>query len=53
MARLIYSAFTSLDGCVADESGNVDWAELSEEVSAFNERRFNNGLVRVRYRTKS
>lgn len=35
MAKLIYSAFTSLDGYVADETGNFDWAELDEEVHAF------------------
>ena len=35
MAKLIYSAFTSLDGYVADETGNFDWAELGEEVQAF------------------
>jgi len=35
MAKLIYSAFTSLDGYVADEAGNFDWAELDEEVYAF------------------
>src|SRR5215218_5917587 len=35
MAKLIYDAFTSLDGYVADENGNFDWAELSEEVYAF------------------
>jgi dihydrofolate reductase len=35
MAKLIYSAFTSLDGYVADEAGNFDWAELDEEVLAF------------------
>jgi dihydrofolate reductase len=35
MAKLIYSAFTSLDGYVADETGNFDWAELSDEVHAF------------------
>jgi dihydrofolate reductase len=32
MARLIYSALTSLDGYVADENGNFDWAEPDEEV---------------------
>jgi hypothetical protein len=32
MARLIYSAITSLDGYAADEDGNVDWAEPDEEV---------------------
>ena len=35
MARLIYSAITSLDGYVADESGNFDWAEPDEEVHSF------------------
>jgi len=35
MAKLIYDAFTSLDGYVADEDGNFDWAELDEEVYAF------------------
>ena len=35
MARLIYSALASLDGYVADESGNFDWAEPDEEVHAF------------------
>ena len=35
MAKLIYAAFTSLDGYVADETGNFDWAELDEEVNAF------------------
>ena len=35
MAKLIYDAFTSLDGYVADEAGNFDWAELDEEVHAF------------------
>src|ERR1700719_3599422 len=35
MAKLIYSAITSLDGYVADEQGNFDWAEPDEEVHAF------------------
>jgi dihydrofolate reductase len=35
MARLIYSAITSLDGYIADEDGNFDWAEPDEEVHAF------------------
>ncbi|MFL5963254.1 MAG: dihydrofolate reductase family protein [Gaiellaceae bacterium] len=35
MARLIYSAITSLDGYVADENGNFDWAAPDEEVHAF------------------
>jgi dihydrofolate reductase len=35
MAKLIYSAITSLDGFVADEDGNFDWAEPDEEVHSF------------------
>jgi dihydrofolate reductase len=35
VARLIYTAITSLDGYVADANGNFDWAEPSEEVHAF------------------
>jgi hypothetical protein len=35
MAKLIYSALTSLDGYVADQDGNFDWAKPSEEVHAF------------------
>jgi dihydrofolate reductase len=35
MAKLIYSAITSLDGYVADESGNFDWAAPDDEVHAF------------------
>jgi dihydrofolate reductase len=35
MARLIYSAITSLDGYVADTDGNFDWAAPDEEVHAF------------------
>ncbi|MDQ6748549.1 MAG: dihydrofolate reductase family protein [Candidatus Dormibacteraeota bacterium] len=35
MTRLIYAAITSLDGYVADEKGNFDWAEPDEEVHAF------------------
>jgi dihydrofolate reductase len=35
MAKLIYSAITSLDGFVADEDGNFDWAVPDGEVHAF------------------
>ncbi len=35
MAKLIYSAIISLDGYVADEDGNFDWAEPDEEVHTF------------------
>ena len=34
MAKLIYSALTSLDGYVADETGDFDWAAPDEEVHA-------------------
>lgn len=32
MARLIYSMIGSLDGYIADQSGNFDWAEPNDEV---------------------
>lgn len=32
MAKLIYTAIMSLDGYVADEDGNFDWAEPDEDV---------------------
>ena len=35
MAKLIYSAIASLDGYIADEDGNFDWAMPDEEVHAF------------------
>jgi len=35
VARLIYSAITSLDGFVADAAGNFDWAAPAEEVHGF------------------
>src|ERR1700710_3074329 len=35
MARLIYSAITSLDGYAADKHGNFDWAAPDEEVHAY------------------
>ena len=35
MAKLIYSAITSLDGYVADEDGNFDWSAPDEEVHRF------------------
>src|SRR5437868_14142381 len=35
MAKLIYSAITSLDGYVADEHGNFDWAVPDDEVHRF------------------
>lgn len=34
MAKLIYSAITSLDGYVEDERGEFDWAAPDEEVMA-------------------
>ena len=35
MAKLLYSAITSLDGYVADRDGSFDWAAPDEEVHAF------------------
>lgn len=35
MAKLIYAALTSLDGYVADDTGNFDWAEPDEELHRF------------------
>jgi dihydrofolate reductase len=35
LAKLIYSAISSLDGYVADEEGNFDWAAPDEEVHRF------------------
>jgi dihydrofolate reductase len=35
MAKLIYSAITSLDGYVADDHGRFEWAEPDDEVHAF------------------
>ena len=35
MAKLIYSAIQSLDGYVADEAGNFDWAEPDQDVHTF------------------
>ena len=56
MARLVYSAVASLDGYTADAEGNFDWAEPDEEVHTFVndlERRFGNGMVHLRYRTRT
>jgi len=35
LAKLIYSMLASLDGFVADESGNLDWAAPDDDVHAF------------------
>jgi dihydrofolate reductase len=35
MAKMIYSAITSLDGYVEDAEGKFEWAEPDEEVHAF------------------
>ena len=35
MAKLIYSAITSLDGYVEDDRGTFDWAAPDSEVHAF------------------
>ena len=35
MARLIYAAIASVDGSIADERGDFEWAAPDEEVHAF------------------
>ena len=35
MAKLIYTAISSLDGYVADAEGNFDWSVPDEEVHRF------------------
>jgi dihydrofolate reductase len=35
MAKLIYSTVASLDGYIADENGNFDWAAPDDELHAF------------------
>jgi dihydrofolate reductase len=35
VAKLIYSAIASLDGYIAAEEGNFDWAEPDKEVFTF------------------
>jgi dihydrofolate reductase len=35
VAKLVYSAIASLDGYIADEDGNFDWAVPDEEVHGF------------------
>jgi dihydrofolate reductase len=35
MAKLIYSAITSLDGYIEDKDGKFDWAEPDEELHTF------------------
>ena len=35
MAKLIYTATTSLDGYIEDSEGKLDWAEPSDEVHRF------------------
>jgi dihydrofolate reductase len=35
VAKLIYSAISSLDGYVADAEGNFDWSVPDEEVHTF------------------
>jgi dihydrofolate reductase len=35
MGKLIYTAITSLDGCIEDKDGRFDWAAPDEEVHAF------------------
>ena len=35
MAKLIYSAITSLDGYIEDDEGKFDWAAPDDDVHAF------------------
>ncbi len=35
MARLVYAVLVSLDGYVADEAGNFDWAAPGEDVHSY------------------
>ena len=35
MAHLIYSAISSLDGCIEDSEGKFDWAAPDEKVHGF------------------
>ncbi len=65
MAKLIYSAITSLDGYVADRDGNFDWAapdcggnralpnDVRVKLELLDERRFGNGVVYLHYRARS
>jgi hypothetical protein len=60
MAKLIYSAIMSLDGYVADEDGNFDWAggttalphHVRLNLNLVDEHRFGNGVVYLRYRSE-
>jgi hypothetical protein len=52
MARLIYSAITSLDG----DTGRwkrVNPHDIRLDLELLAERRFGNGMVHLRYRTRS
>src|SRR5215472_7348339 len=35
MAKLIYTALTSVDGCIANKGWNFDWVEPHEEMHSF------------------
>jgi hypothetical protein len=54
MAKLTYFMPTSLDGYIADETGNPDWAapDVCVNLDLLDERRFANGMVYLRYHTR-
>ena len=35
MGKMIYTALNSIDGYIADSTGNFDWAEPQEDVHSF------------------
>jgi hypothetical protein len=54
MARLIYTAITSLDGYVADKGGNQALPDdLRLNLELMGERRFQSGVVHLHYRVRT
>jgi dihydrofolate reductase len=53
MAKLIYSAFTSLNVYVADEKGNFDWAELYEAIWRVVEKIVDSATLRAVFTAKT